>query len=76
MTLSSVWLEINIINISTIWKSHLNLGNEFPKVKTVHLYNYIHICSSLFIHYSDHSPFRVHFYLRWKKLQLGRVKQK
>jgi hypothetical protein len=32
-------LANTLINISTIWKSHLNLGNEFrnPTVKTPHL---------------------------------------
>jgi hypothetical protein len=63
MDLSSVWLGNKYmqckvqtqINISTIWKSNLNLGNEFPNPtgKT-----WVHISSSLFIHYSDF-PFNI-----------------
>ena len=83
MTLSSVWLgnkyEImqTRINISTIWKSHSHLGNEFtnPMVKTPHLITHFQFT---FIHYSD-SPNEplllswtgVHFDLRCTKLQLG-----
>jgi hypothetical protein len=59
-SLGQTYMYCAEINISTIWKSHLNLGNEFlnPTVKTPHLITHLQFTfyTSVISHYSD-SPF-------------------